>query len=206
MKILMIEADQPTTEIIDQAASILAGGGVVVAPSETRYGLLGRADSLEVLERIFDIKKREASSPVAVFLSNADEIAKYAEFTACARKLSAKFLPGPLTLVLKAKNESNPWLVADGKIGIRISSSPVINKLLTQTGTPLCATSANISGEESSDSISCIARELGDKVDLYLDGGMLSGPVSTVVDISTDIPVVLRAGAIDREEIEMACK
>ena len=184
------------------AALILAEGGVVVAPTETRYGILVRADVESAVQRLFEIKGRTTTNPIAIFVESAEAIERLGLVTPIAQELIAEFLPGPLTLVLSA---TVPWgapRVVNGKIGIRWSSSVFIHQLVTAVGVPLTATSANLSGQPDRESVAKVVADFGDVADLYVDGGILSGPVSTVVECVGDSFRVLRIGAISRERIE----
>lgn len=205
-KIESIEFASPDAATVDSAATILADGGLVVAPTETRYGLLARADKPAVLTRLYAVKGRPAMVPTAVFVRDLKDMAIYGEVNQAARRLAEKFLPGPLTLVVKASIKYSEPLVIDGKIGLRWSSAPFIAQLLEQIDFPITATSANPSGEEEFDTVDEIARVFGGKIDLYVDVGVLDNPVSTVVDVSGDSPVVLRSAAVSDSEIQDVLK
>lgn len=200
-KIDTISYTTPDDARIERAADILREGGLVVAPTETRYGLLARADKPEILNRLYHVKGRPVTLPTAVFVRSVDEISKYGEVSAAVRRLAEKFLPGPLTLVVKALVDLGEPLVVDGKIGIRLSSAPFIQRLLRVVDFPVTATSANPSGGKDLDTVEEIARVFGGKIELYLDVGVLDNPVSTVVDVSGETPKVLRQAAIAEDEI-----
>lgn len=200
-KIDTIEYSTPDQEIVGRAASILGEGGLIVAPTETRYGLLARADSSEAVTRLYSIKGRPITLPTAIFVSDIDGISNYGPLNAAARRLAEKFLPGPLTLVIGATADLGEPLVVDKKIGIRLSSAPFIRSLLEKIDFPVTATSANLSGDRELETVDEIARAFGGKIDLYVDVGVLDNPVSTVVDASKDSPIVLRTGAIAESEI-----
>ncbi len=176
--------------------------GLVVAPTETRYGLLVRADDDTAVTRLFEVKGRIASNPTALFVGGLDEMSRYGRVTPLARKLAERFLPGPLTLVLEAIVPWEPPRVVNGRIGFRWSSSPFIQHLVAQVGEPLTATSANRSGQPDLEGIEEIQEVLGEAVNLYIDGGRLAGPASTVVDCASKNLRILRKGAISAQEIE----
>lgn len=200
-KIDTIDYSSPDDKIVRKAALLLDEGALVVAPTETRYGLLARADNDLVLARLYSVKGRPAELPTAIFVGSIQDAEKYCRFNAAARRLAEKFLPGPLTLVLKATSKLGAPLVVDNKIGIRMSSSPFIQKLLKEVAFPITATSANPSGDRDLDTIEEIARAFGGKIDMYVDVGVLDNPISTVIDVSSDNPVVLRQGAVAESEI-----
>ena len=204
--IVAVDADTPDLETINRAVDILRAGDLVVAPTETRYGLLGRADKAEVVEKVYRAKKRPLSQPIAIFVGSLEIVTHYAELNPLAQFLARLFLPGPLTLVLKGLPEWDSPVAHDGKVGIRISSAPVIQEIVERVGFPLTATSANLSGATELSSIDDISHALGAAVDLYLDSGVLDGAPSTVVDCSGDFPTILREGAIDKKEIMTALR
>jgi L-threonylcarbamoyladenylate synthase len=196
----------PDPETINRAVDVLKAGALVVAPTETRYSLLGRADKAEVVEKVYRVKTRALSKPIAIFVGSLEMVTHYAELNPLAQFLAKLFLPGPLTLVLKGLPEWDNPVVHDGKVGIRISPAPVIQEIMERAGFPLTATSANLSGATELSSIDEISHAFGTAVDLYLDGGVLDGAPSTVVDCSGDLPRILRKGVVDKKEITAALR
>jgi L-threonylcarbamoyladenylate synthase len=196
----------PEPQTVTQAVEVLNNGGLVVAPTETRYGLLGRADRDEVVEKVYRVKKRSPDLPTAIFVANVEMIMHYARFNPMGQFLAKLFLPGPLTLVLPALEEWRSLAVRNSKIGIRISAAPIIQMIGEQVPFPITATSANISGVPELSVINETSNILGTDINLYLDGGPLEGDVSTVVDCTTDPPKVLRKGAIAEREILTALR
>ncbi|MCP4684254.1 MAG: threonylcarbamoyl-AMP synthase [bacterium] len=195
-----------TSAVLGLATKVLKAGGLVVAPTETRYGVLARADRRDVLEKLCRVKARDLNKPTALLVSQPEDMGRLGKLTDAARRLSDEFLPGPLTLILSALKDWFPPAVVDNKIGIRCSSLPLIKQVVDGLGLPLTATSANRSGGAELESIDDIQKEFGDEIDLYLDAGALTGPTSTVVDCSGKGIVILREGAIDRRSIEAALK
>lgn len=204
-EIIHIDSVNPDSTHLDRAADILLAGGLVVSPTETRYGLLANACNGDAVSRLCQAKGRDFNRAVAVFVDNIHSIREIAVLDEVAERLARTFLPGPLTLVLKATVNWPSPLVVDEKIGIRISTSPVISQLVRRIG-PLTATSANMSGFPDPVDVTEAREQLGKAVDLYLDAGNLSGPVSTVVDCSHGLCHILRAGAIEPERIVNAVK
>lgn len=200
--ILRIDPDKPDAALLERASRLLVEGKLVVAPTETRYGLLARADRQDVLENLYRVKNRQLSNPTALLVRDSREAASIAYFNARATLLAERFFPGPLTLVLNAREDWPPPRVVNGKLGLRCSPAPIIAGLLSRTDLLLSATSANLSGQNDLESVEEIVSELGDEVGLYLDAGRLSGKTSTVVDCSSESPRILRDGAIGRDEIE----
>ncbi|HKK20806.1 MAG TPA: L-threonylcarbamoyladenylate synthase [candidate division Zixibacteria bacterium] len=205
-RIETIDYNNPPDSVVSLAARTLAEGGLVVAPTETRYGLIARADDGEVLDRLYRVKGRPKLMPTAIFVRNVEELTAYAEVSSEAQGMAATFLPGPLTLVLKAARKLPDQVVIEGKIGIRISSSAFIRSLLENIDFPITATSANPSGNDECYTVEEIARHFGGRIDLYVDAGILDGTASTVVDLSSGEPVILRQGAIEEAAIRSALK
>jgi L-threonylcarbamoyladenylate synthase len=200
--VLSIDPAHPDRGVIRRAEEALANGELVVAPTETRYGLLARADSDKATERVLEAKGRGVLRPVALFVRDEGGINALGDMTPSAERLMRAFLPGPLTLVLRSRVTWGPPRVVDGLIGLRWSSSPVITELMHQVSFPVTATSANLSGSEELETIAQIRDALGDAISLYLDGGRLSGPVSTVVRCVGDDASILREGAISSLSIQ----
>jgi L-threonylcarbamoyladenylate synthase len=200
--IMSIDVSHPQQRCIAKAVTTLCDGNLVVAPTETQYGLLARADDPEALDRMISAKRRPASMPVAVFLLSVQRIPQFADVSKVASALAKKYLPGPLTLVLTDKSNLPAPCVQNKKIGIRVSSSSVISHILSRVAFPVTATSANISGNENPGGVNDIITDLRDTVSLFLDAGILSGKPSTVVDCTTDPIVILREGVISRNDIE----
>lgn len=199
-----ISATTPSVQILIKSAEILAAGKLVVAPTETRYGLLARADSRSALESLFSAKGRPASMPTAVFARDISEIGQFGLLSPLAATLAYAFLPGPLTLVLAAKGDWEPQVVVEGRIGVRLSSSMVIANLLQYIDFPITATSANRSGMPDVENVFEASKQFGDLVELYLDAGELKSVTSTVVDCSGESIRILRPGAISEERIAEA--
>jgi L-threonylcarbamoyladenylate synthase len=196
-----INHSRPDPDLIKSAAEILRNKGIVVAPTETRYGLLASIDSNDALQRLFNLKRRQATLPTAIFVGHRTEIKKFGVENDVSKKLAEEFLPGPMTIVLKAAVSYSAPIVSNGKIGIRISSSAVIAGILEHIDFGLTATSANLSGGDEKATISEIVNLFGSGVDLYLDAGSLTGKPSTVVDCSGDKYMILRIGAICESDI-----
>jgi len=191
---------EPEPAIIEQACQFLNQGGLVVAPTETRYGLLARIDLPEAVSRLFEVKGRRIDKPSAIFVSEISKLKELADFPPKAQILADQFLPGPLTLVLKSKRDFGRFFTLNNRTGFRISSSPLIRALVAKTG-PLSATSANLSGQKEPESISEICGLFGDQIDLYIDGGRLNNPASTVVQVINGQITILREGAISSNDI-----
>ncbi|MEW6051083.1 MAG: L-threonylcarbamoyladenylate synthase [Candidatus Zixiibacteriota bacterium] len=204
MRVLELDTHAPPETVVGVIREALNSGELVVLPTETRYGILARADKPSSVDNLYRAKGRSGSSPTALFVKDLESMGKWGEITPAAQSLGKRFLPGPLTLVLRARVSWPPPLVVGGKIGCRYSSSVLIARLIEHIDYPITATSANRSGSPDKETIEEIRAELGDTVAIYVDGGKLSGPVSTVVDCSADPVIILREGAIPADEVRQA--
>lgn len=191
--------------MLQKAAAILRAGGLVAFPTETVYGLGANALDASAVRRVFAAKGRPSYNPlIAHVADSAGARTLVREWPPLAQALAERFWPGPLTLVLP-KRELVPDEVTAGRdsVAVRVPSHPVARALIAAAGVPLAAPSANRFTELSPVTAAQVARSLGDRVDLILDGGRTTvGIESTVVDLSVTPPVLLRPGTITRTEIE----
>jgi L-threonylcarbamoyladenylate synthase len=197
-----------TDENIKRAADRLRAGQLVALPTETVYGLGADATNDEAVARIFAAKGRPAFNPVIVHVNDKDEAAQYVDFTAQAATLAAAFWPGPLTLILSRRKDAKLSLLTSAGLpsqAVRAPSHPVARQLIKELGRPIAAPSANASGTLSPTTPQHVMQSLGDNAGLILAGGKAAvGLESTVVDMTCPVPVLLRPGAVTREDIEMA--
>ncbi len=196
-------------ETLSKALAVLRSGGVIVAPTDTRYGLLARADDRRAMEKLFEVKRRPAEMVSAVFVSSVNEMEHWARVTPAARRLQDAFLPGPLTLVMRASDFATqtlaPQVIRNNEVGIRVSDARFMTRLVAEVSFPLTATSANISGRKQHSALVGIVEQFGERVSLYIDGGALAGDVSTVARCAEEgIVEILRAGALSHAEIQTA--
>lgn len=192
--------------MIDQAVALLLQGDLVVAPTETKYGLLARADDSESLQKLCRAKGRDSAAAVAVFVGSIEALDAYGVMTPSARRLAKRFMPGPLTLVLTATKKTISPVTHEGRVGLRVSSSKVVEAILERVRKPLTATSANLTGHGEAETIDQVVEAFGSDVALYLDGGRLVGPVSTVVLCQGDRTEMLREGALSAVGIASVLK
>ena len=194
--VVRIDCENPQGRLTDQAAALLLRGDLVVAPTETRYGLLARADDTESLRKLYRAKDRDRAAAVAIFVDSIEALDTYGVMTPSARRLAKRFMPGPLTLVLTAADGTTLPVESDGRVGLRVSSSPVVEAILEKVRKPLTATSANLTGHGEAETIDQVVEAFGSAVALYLDAGCLVGNVSTVVLCQGDRTELLREGAL----------
>ncbi|MCK4222196.1 MAG: threonylcarbamoyl-AMP synthase [Dehalococcoidia bacterium] len=185
---------------------ILTGGGVIVFPTDTVYGLGADAFNSRGVDRIYEIKKRPRHLPFPLLLAETSQLSMVAEaFGDLGRFLARRFWPGGLTLVLPRLASVPSCLGKGPTIAVRVPDHPVSLSLIRSLGRPIIGTSANISGRASCLCANEARRQLGDAVDLIIDGGDCPGGTeSTIVDITNGTPVVLREGMVGRTEIDQA--
>lgn len=194
-----------TEENIKLASSIIKRGGLVAFPTETVYGLGANALNPYAVAKIFEVKNRPTFDPLIVHISKVEWLEKLTEkIDEKAFKLIEKFWPGPLTLILP-KSQIVPDIVTAGlsTVAIRMPSHPVALALIENSETPISAPSANLFGYISPTTAEHVEKQLGDKIDLILDGGKCPiGIESTVLSLIDEEPIILRPGGLPIEEIE----
>ena len=192
---------------LEQGISILKQGGIVAFPTDTVYGLGAAVNLPQAVARVYEVKARPQNMPLPLLLADKSQIEEVAEpVPPIAWLLAAKFLPGALTMVL-FKSKSVPDTVTGGgkTVAIRIPAHPVPLALARGVGTPIVGTSANLSGQPSALTAEEVYTQLDGKVDLIIDGGRCpGGRESTIVDLTGETPIILREGAISREELKSA--
>ncbi|MEG2207911.1 MAG: L-threonylcarbamoyladenylate synthase [Clostridia bacterium] len=189
---------QPTEENIARAAAALRAGELVGLPTETVYGLGANALDEAAVRAIFAAKGRPADNPLIVHVPNAAAAEPLCYISTQAHALMRAFCPGPLTLLMP-KKPCIPEIVNAGlpSVAVRIPSHPVAQKLLRACGVPVAAPSANTSGKPSPTTAAHVLNDLAGKLEIILDGGPCTvGLESTVVDMTAEIPTVLRPGGI----------
>jgi L-threonylcarbamoyladenylate synthase len=193
---------------VEEGITILKQGGIVAFPTDTVYGLGAGISIDHAVARIYMIKERPRNMAFPLLLADKSQIDEVAHpVPPVAWLLADKFLPGALTMVL-FKSETVPDIITGGgrTVAVRIPAHPVPTALARGLGTPIVGTSANLSGKPSSLTADEVRAQLGDKVDLIIDGGRCpSGKESTIIDLTGETPLILREGAISREELKQVC-
>ncbi len=203
-RIINIDPDRPQKELIKKAACIIRENGTVIFPTKCLYGLAADAYNPGAVEKIFNVKERPADNPLLVLIHSKGDLNRVVKSVpARAKTLMDRFWPGDVTLVMTASGFLPDLLTAGtGKIGVRLPGHPVAKALVKQVGGPITGTSANISGMPGCASVKDLDPKLVQGVDLVLDAGSLKkGKSSTVVDLTTTMPTVLREGRISAEAI-----
>jgi len=189
---------------VGRAAGLLRAGEVVALPTETVYGLAANALDARAVAKIYEVKGRPAHNPIIVHVAGLEMARRcVTRWPDSATQLARAFWPGPLTVVL-AKAREVPAVVAAGgtTVGVRWPSHPFMQAVIRECGFPLAAPSANLSNQISPTNAGHVHKQLGDKLPLIVDGGQSQvGIESTVVDLTTSPPCVLRPGMIHEESL-----
>ncbi|BCK43431.1 threonylcarbamoyl-AMP synthase [Streptococcus suis] len=190
---------------MDKLRTILENGGAVILPTETVYGLFAQALNEDAVNRVYQLKQRPRDKAMNLNVSNLNDIYFFSQNTPFfLEKLYNRFMPGPLTIILKA-NEKVPFWVNSGldTVGFRLPNHVKTLQLISETG-PLIGPSANISGNESGKKFSDIQAQFPVDLPGIEDDQALTGIDSTILDLSGQKARILRQGAISREEIQKA--
>jgi len=195
---------------IDLACKFLREGKLVVFASDTVYGIAADASNYEAVEKLYKIKERDISKPIAIFLKDMEMAKKIFYFGKNAAKIATKLLPGSLTMVLKTKSEADSFFSQnlnknnDGFVGFRIIDKKFVNKLLENFAGIIAVSSANKSNFEAAKNCSEVVSyftEYSSKELLIIDGGSTTSQASTVIKFEEEEVKILRLGAITKEKI-----
>lgn len=201
---LKVDPVHPEREVIEKAGLILRGGGLVAFPTETVYGLGANALDGRAVARIFKAKGRPADNPIIVHVAGRQQVDALTEsLPISAQVLMETYWPGPLTLVLPV-GKRVPEEVTTGlrTVAVRLPAHPVALAFIKAAGVPVAAPSANISGRPSPTSAEHVLHDLNGKIEAVLDGGPAGvGVESTVLDVTSQVPIVLRPGGITPEDL-----
>ena len=187
---------------MDKIEKTLAAGGAVVLPTETVYGLFAQALNEEAVERVYELKRRPRDKALNLNVASLEESYNFSKNQPCyLDQLYQAFLPGPLTIILQANDRVPTWINSGVKtVGFRIPKHPVTLDLIRKYG-PLIGPSANLSGKASGTSFQQIMMDFQEEVSGVEDDAALTGQDSTILDLSGEKALILRQGAITREDI-----
>jgi tRNA threonylcarbamoyl adenosine modification protein (Sua5/YciO/YrdC/YwlC family) len=209
-KVLRVSQDEPSDEVVLEAASVLRAGGVVVMPTDSVYGI-GCAMLEENPGRVcvFDIKRRDLSQTLPLLVADHDDLPRYARTVGrAAVVLAGEFWPGALTMVVPASDEVPPeYRAADGTVALRMPDSNLVRELIRTVSVPLAVTSANTHGEAAATSGEGVEPRIVAEADLTLDAGPAPLAVaSTIVSLVGAEPTILREGAIPGDQVYWAAR
>lgn len=196
-------------EQIKRGIAILKDGGLVAFPTDTVYGLGACFDNLDAVKKIYEVKKRPYDMRLPLLVADESQISEVVEYIPdVARLLIKRFMPGGLTLVLpRAKSVADIVTGGGETVAVRIPANPITIALIRGVGKPVIGTSANVSGRPSAVTAEEVRLQLDDEIDLIIDGGRCEGGrESTIVDVTEDVPRLLRKGAISIAELEKVCR
>lgn len=187
---------------IEQVAAVIKKGGLVAFPTDTVYGLAANAFNPDAIEKLFLVKGRDFNKAIAILIGESNQLKQIAsEFSGMAKKLSKRFWPGALTLVVPIQQTLPKLLSPTETIGIRMPDHNFVLRILKTTG-PLATTSANLSGGKNPLTAEDVVEQLGNNVDLIIDGGLCPGGIpSTVVDCTQQEIRIIREGGLSRKII-----
>ena len=198
-QIVAMTSENLDMDAIKRAGDILKAGGLVAFPTETVYGLGGNALDPQASMKIYAAKGRPSDNPLIVHIAEIDQLAKITtEIPQGAKILAEKYWPGPLTMILP-KADIVPKETTGGldSVAVRFPSDRIAQELIKAAGGFVAAPSANTSGRPSPTMAEHVEEDLGDAIDMIIDGGQVGiGLESTIVDFTEDVPVVLRPGYI----------
>lgn len=202
-----VNAQNPDKDVLTRAADIIKSGGLVAFPTETVYGLGADGLNESAVKKIYQAKGRPSDNPLILHISEVSQLDRLvSQITPLAYKLMDQFWPGPITMVFK-KSGIIPNTVTGGldTVAVRFPINTVARKLIEYSGTPIAAPSANSSGKPSPTRASHVQFDLEGKIDMIIDGGAADfGLESTVVDVTGQVPIILRPGAITVEMLIQA--
>ena len=194
----------PTRENIKRAGNLIRAGELVAFPTETVYGLGADGLNSAACKKIYAAKGRPSDNPLILHFANLSQVERAAKILPAAEKLFAAFCPGPLTIILP-KSKFVPDDVTGGlsTVGVRFPDNDVARALIKAANCPIAAPSANLSGRPSPTNPQAVYEDMRGKIEIILDGGACQfGVESTIIDVTVDVPEILRPGAITKEMLE----
>ena len=196
-RLISVDPERPDGELIREAAGLLRRGGLVAFPTETVYGLGANLEDPQAIQELYRVKHRPFEKQVTLHIAHFKQVeSQGVEVSPLAWMLMERFWPGPLTLILARLDGST--------LGFRMPRHPVALELIRQAQVPVVAPSANLSGEAAPRTAQEVMETFSDQIDLVLDGGRTPlGIGSTVVDLTKEIPQILRPGVLEEQVTEL---
>jgi len=206
--LIEIDAEKPSDAAISRTAAIIRRGGIVAVPTDALYTLVGDPLNLQAVGKVFKAKGRETSRSLPLFVRDilmAEELAAAA--TSRFYLLARHFWPGPLTIIVPAASKMPLKVTGNtGRLGLRQSRSPVVQRLVEALGQPVIGTSANLSGQPTGRTGIDVFAAMDGAVDLVLDGGLCAGEGATTVDITEPYWRVIKEGAVTEKDLQACLK
>jgi len=204
-RIFTIDRNNPDKALLEEAGQLLKQGALVVFPTETVYGLGGDGMQANAAARIYEAKGRPSDNPLILHIADISALEVLAvEVPELAYKLAEKFWPGPLTMILK-KSDAVPYATTGGldTVAIRMPSDEIAREIIRASGTYIAAPSANLSGRPSPTKAEHVIEDLSGRVEVIVDGGDSDiGLESSIIDLSGEVPLILRPGYSTKEDFE----
>ena len=197
------------TQAFERAEAVIKDGGLVVAPTDTVYGIMGDATQATVIERLYELKQRPHEKAFPVFVRDIAMARWFAYISDVKAQFLTTIWPGPVTAIFHHKEKLPPILTVSGDtIGLRMPNAPFIRSLLNRLQIPLVQSSANISGSNPATTVEDIMSLFDtqeQKPDLVIDGGEIKGASSSVIDFTANEPRLIRSGLMNKNEFELLC-
>lgn len=204
-RVIRIDRNHPNLQLLQEAGNLLKEGALVAFPTETVYGLGGDGLQETAAARIYAAKGRPSDNPLILHIAEVSDIEKLAvDIPELAYRLAEKFWPGPLTMILK-KSDVVPYTTTGGlnTVAIRMPSDEIAREIIRASGTYIAAPSANLSGRPSPTKAEHVIEDLSGRVEMIVDGGDSDiGLESSIIDLSGEVPLILRPGYITKEDFE----
>lgn len=201
---IKISPDNPSSESLQNIVNCLLQGGVVMVPTDTVYGLICDIDNPQAVSRIYQLKKRDSQKPLPVLVNGFHQVLALSDSIPDGTETLCKtYWPGALTIIVPCSQAPYAAITCGtGKIGLRMPQSQLVTRLIEQLGRPVASTSANYSDEPPCIDFKSLPQDFLTEIDLIVDGGIIgSGIPSTVVDLTTEPPRILREGNIQSDDI-----
>lgn len=204
-KVIKIDRKNPDLNLLQEAGRLLAEGALVAFPTETVYGLGGDGLKADAAARIYAAKGRPSDNPLILHIAEVTDMEKLAvDIPELAYRLAEEFWPGPMTMILK-KNKVVPYATTGGldTVAIRMPSDKIAREIIRNSGTFIAAPSANLSGRPSPTKAEHVIEDLSGRIEMIVDGGASDiGLESSIIDLSGEVPMILRPGYITKEDFE----
>ncbi|MBN2054879.1 threonylcarbamoyl-AMP synthase [bacterium] len=196
--LITIDPNYPKKRLILQVVETLRGGGIIVYPTDTTYGIGCDLYNRRAIERVYKIKRKDRKKPLSFICADLKDLSRYAQVDTWAYKYMRKLLPGPYTFILQASKQVPKILMTNRKtVGIRVPDNYICREILQELTTPIISTSVRLGEGEIYTDPQLIEDQLGGQLDLVIDGGILVSEPSTVVELIDPPPRILREGKGD---------